>query len=97
MKRSDNASERYHLYTFGKVNLYILLGSLAVIVVGYLLMAGGKSADGVSFNPEVFSTRRITVAPIVTTLGYLGLLVAILYRPRHHKVNDTEELPSSQK
>lgn len=81
---------QYHLYTFGKVNLYILLASLLTITIGYVLMSGGASADGVSFNPEVFSLRRISVAPILTTLGYLGILGAILYRPKRSKTPSEE-------
>ena len=72
-------------YTFGRPNLYILLVALTFIVIGYILMSGGESPDGVSFNQEVFSVRRISVAPIVLTLGYLGVLVAIFYKPRNHK------------
>ena len=56
-------------YGFGKVNLYIALASVAVLVVGYLLLGGGKSDDGVSFNAEVFNRTRIGVAPVVLTLG----------------------------
>lgn len=75
----------FRAYTFGRTNLYILLASLAVIVIGYILMAGGTSPDGVSFNQEVFSVRRISVAPILLTLGYFGVLGAIFYKPRNKR------------
>lgn len=70
-------------YGYTKINLLILLVSLLVIVIGYVLMSGGTSADGISFNSEVFSFRRIRIAPIVTTLGYLGIIIAILYRSKN--------------
>lgn len=78
-------------YGFGKVNLYIALASVAVLVVGYLLLAGGKSDDGVSFNEEVFNRTRIGVAPVVLTLGYVGLLVALLWRGKGVKKSSGEE------
>lgn len=73
-------SKYYKQHTFSKHNLYILLVSLLFIVAGYILMAGGTSEDGVTFNPEVFSFTRIKVAPVLCTLGYFGVLVAILWR-----------------
>ena len=67
-------------YGFTKVNLLIFVISLLLIIAGYLLMSGGKSTDGVSFDPGVFSFRRIGLAPILCTLGYLGIIPALLYR-----------------
>ena len=65
-------------FAFGKEN-FILTGiAILFIVVGFMLMSGGASEDGISFNPEIFSTRRIVVAPIVTMFGFLLMIVAIL-------------------
>lgn len=64
---------------FKKTNGYILLASILLIIVGYILMSGGSSADGVSFNEAVFSARRIVVGPVVCSLGYFGIIAAILY------------------
>ena len=72
-------------YGFTRVNLWIFVISLALIVIGYVLMSGGKSADGVSFDPSVFSFRRIGLAPILCTIGYLGFIPALLYRRRDKK------------
>lgn len=65
---------------FTKTNGYILLASILLIVAGYILMSGGSSADGVSFDEAVFSARRIVVGPVVCTLGYFGIVAAILYK-----------------
>jgi hypothetical protein len=43
---------------------------------------GGGSEDPNKFNPEIFSTQRITVAPIVVLLGFAIEVVAILYKPK---------------
>lgn len=86
-----NKERSLKTYGFGKVNLWILLASIALIVLGYILMAGGKSADGVSFDPEVFSTKRIGVAPVVLTLGYIGILVAVLWRGKRKDEKEETE------
>lgn len=69
-------------FGYTKVNLYILVASLVLIAVGYTLMSGGSSADGVSFNEEVFNSTRIVIAPIICTLGYFGVVAAIVYKGR---------------
>ena len=66
---------------FSKINAYIILSGLIVILFGYILMSGGGSADPNTFNAdELFSTRRITVAPIVVLVGYIAIGVGIMYR-----------------
>ena len=48
-----------------------------LIVVGYLLMAGPGSTEQ-AFNPDIFSTRRIVIAPMLSLAGYLLIVVGIL-------------------
>lgn len=73
---------------FRKIN-YILLGiGLAVIVLGLVLMAGPGSTEE-AFNPDIFSARRIKVAPLVSFFGFLFIMVAIMYKPRDKKEETT--------
>ena len=66
-------------FAFGKVNFKLLLIGLAILVVGYILMVGGGSDDPNIFNgEELFSFRRITLAPIVLLVGYIFVFYAIL-------------------
>ena len=51
------------------------------VIVGLVLMSGEGSAEGI-FNPEIFSARRIKVAPLVSLFGFLFIMVAIMYRPK---------------
>ena len=68
---------------FAKDNFKIMLAGLAVIVIGFLLMLGGASNDPNSFKPEeVYSFRRITLAPIVIVLGLLIEVYAIMRKPK---------------
>ena len=63
-------------FAFGKENFILIAVAVAVIIVGFMLMSG--SGDTTSFNPEIFSTRRIVVAPVVTVIGFGLMIVGIL-------------------
>jgi hypothetical protein len=55
---------------FGRENYIWLLAGIVSIALGLILMAGGKSSDPNVFDPkEVYSTTRITIAPILILLG----------------------------
>ncbi|WP_455627660.1 DUF3098 domain-containing protein [Parabacteroides chinchillae] len=69
-------------FAFGKENFILIAIAIVFIVVGFMLMSGGGSADGVSFNPEIFSTRRIVVAPVVTVLGFVIMIFGILKKSK---------------
>ena len=70
-------------FVFGPMNYRLLAAGLVVIIIGFILMAGGKSDDPTVFNPEVFSTRRITIAPIVVLLGFIIEGFAIMWKPKN--------------
>ncbi len=61
-------------------NYKILLLGFVIIVLGYVLMAGGGSDDPMVFNYDMFSWRRITLAPIVVVIGFVVEVFAILKR-----------------
>lgn len=64
---------------FTGTNYKLLLIGIAILVVGYVLMSGGGNGDPNAFDAaEIFSDRRITVAPIVTIAGYIFIVYAIL-------------------
>lgn len=69
--------------TFVKKNYVLLISGLLLIGLGYLLMIGGGSDDPNVFNPEIFSTRRITVAPMVSLAGFIVIIFAIMWRPKN--------------
>lgn len=67
---------------------FILIGiSIAVIIIGFLLMLGGSTTPE-AFNPDIFSTRRIVVGPTIAFLGFLFMGAAIVYRPRKSSTNE---------
>ncbi|MDO4191136.1 MAG: DUF3098 domain-containing protein [Bacteroidales bacterium] len=75
-----------------KINYLIMAISVIVIILGFCLMAGGKTE--VEYNPEVMSPRRITVAPIVCMIGFVGMVVGIMFKKKDandFKQNDFEK------
>ncbi|HNU88776.1 MAG TPA: DUF3098 domain-containing protein [Ferruginibacter sp.] len=68
---------------FGKENYMWMLIGLAVLALGFFLMAGGKSADPKVFNDDdVYSTTRITIAPILIIAGFVIEIFAIMKKSK---------------
>ncbi len=72
-----NEEKRYGLT---KINYLLIVVSFVVIIIGFLLMTGKPS--GVEFNPDIFSNRRIVVGPMVSLVGFVSMIVAIMYKPK---------------
>jgi len=68
-------------FVFGKKNYTFMFIGLAVIALGFLLMAGGGSDDSNVFNPDIYSFRRIRLAPALVLLGFGIEIYAILVNP----------------
>jgi hypothetical protein len=69
---------------FGKENYIWIIAGLVIIAIGLALMAGGNSEDPNVFNAsEVYSKRRITVAPILILLGLAIEVFAIFRKPKN--------------
>ncbi|MBO5703279.1 MAG: DUF3098 domain-containing protein [Bacteroidaceae bacterium] len=70
-----------HVFAFSKINFILLAIGMIIVIAGLLLMSGGGTTVE-QFDTEIFSARRIRVAPVVTLFGYLFIVVAILYRKK---------------
>lgn len=68
-------------FAFTKINYILLAIGMAIVIVGLILMAGEGSHEGV-FNADIFSTRRIKVAPLVSLAGFVFIMVAIMYKSK---------------
>lgn len=69
-------------FALGRENYKLLAIGFVIIVVGFLLMLGGKSDDPNVFSDEIFSFRRITLAPIVVLAGFIFEIWAIMKKPK---------------
>ena len=69
-------------FLFSKKRYQFLFLSILIIGVGFLLMSGGGSNNPDVFNNEIYSFRRIRLAPLVVILGFIMCIVSILYRDK---------------
>lgn len=68
-------------FAFGRLNYILLAVGMAVVIIGFLLMSGNGSTD-TSYEPDIFSARRIKVAPVVCLLGFVSMIYAVVHRPK---------------
>ena len=66
-------------FLFGSKNYLLLFISILVIATGFILMIGGGGTTDTDFNPDIFSTRRIIISPIIIIIGYVLIGVSIFY------------------
>ncbi len=74
---------------FDRTNFILLAIGFAVVVIGFILMSGPSSTEQ-TFNPDIFSVRRIKVAPVVCFIGFVSMIYAIIRKPKDHDA----ELPT---
>ena len=67
-------------YAFDKSNFILLAVGMLVVILGFILMSGAGSDESV-FNNDIFSVRRIKVAPVVCFIGFISIIYAIIRKP----------------
>ncbi|MBT8255828.1 MAG: DUF3098 domain-containing protein [Bacteroidia bacterium] len=80
-KRKQEAAKKT-VFIFEAKNYRFMLIGIAFIAVGFILMAGGGSDDPNVFNPEIYSWRRIRLAPAFILIGFGFEVYAILLNPK---------------
>ena len=68
-------------FAFDKTNFILLAIGMAIVVIGFLLMVGPNSSDA-QFEPDIFSVRRIKVAPVVCLFGFVSMIYAVVRKPK---------------
>ena len=81
MASKNNLREKPN-FALGPENYKLLAIGFVIIVIGFLLMMGGKSASPDKFSENIFSFRRITLAPIVVLAGFIFEIWAIMKKPK---------------
>lgn len=71
-------------FAFDKTNFILLAVGMVVVIIGFLLMTGPVSTQA-AFEPDIFSARRIKVAPVVCLLGFVFMIYAVLRKPKTKK------------
>lgn len=78
MKEINDKTMKYNL---PKLNLILIAVSFIIIVVGFAMMVGEPSG-ATEYNPDIFSTRRITVGPMIALFGFVMMIAAILFKKK---------------
>ena len=69
-------------FAFDKTNFILLAVGMAIIILGFLLMTGPGSTEGY-FEPDIFSVRRIKIAPPICLFGFVFMIYGILKKPKN--------------
>lgn len=68
-------------FAFDRMNYILLAIGMAIVVVGFILMSGSGSTEA-NYDPDIFSTRRIKLAPAVCLFGFVSMIYAVIRRPK---------------
>ncbi len=70
---------------FDRINYILLVVGMIIVVIGFILMSGAGSTES-SYNPDIFSARRIKVAPVVCLIGFVSMIYAVMRKPKDKEV-----------
>ena len=82
MSKKNKPEEKKVEFALGREYYILLIIGFAIIIFGFILMIGGKAENPNEFNEEIFSFRRITLAPIIVLFGFLFEIYAIMKKPK---------------
>ncbi len=69
-------------YAFDRTNFLLMAIGFAIVIIGFVLMSGPGSNEQ-AYDPDIFSVRRIKIAPVVCFIGFISLIYAIIRKPKH--------------
>jgi len=69
-------------FALGKQNILLIGIGFVIVIIGFLLMMGAPSVES-AYNPDIFSFRRIVLAPGVSLFGFLFVIFGILKKDKH--------------
>ena len=87
----EKKSIEQNKFALEKQNYILILVGFLIIVLGFILMSGGGTDDPAVFSYDIFSTRRITIAPIFIVLGFIIEIFGIMWVPKKKKDNQITE------
>ena len=68
-------------FAFDRMNYILLAIGMAIVVIGFLLMSGSGSTE-TNYDPDIFSARRIKLAPAVCLFGFVSMIYAVIRKPK---------------
>lgn len=80
--KTTQAPRGNQVFLFDRSNYMMMIAGVVLILLGFALMVGGKSPDPNKFNyEEIYSFRRITLAPVLIMIGFVVEAIAIMKKP----------------
>lgn len=76
---------------FDRVNYILLVVGMVIVVIGFILMSGPGSTES-AYNPDIFSARRIKVAPVVCLIGFVSMIYAVIRKPKDSSSEKEEQV-----
>ena len=83
--QNKNQNKESGEFLFGKRNYTIMIAGIIIILIGFILMAGGGSDDPNIFNEDIYNFRRIRLAPTIVLIGLAVEIYAIMANPKKNK------------
>lgn len=80
---------------FGRMNFILLAVGMAIVIIGFILMSGSGSSEQ-AYDPEIFSARRIKVAPLVCLFGFVSIIYAVVYKPKENNTHQQDKCLDNQ-
>lgn len=83
-------------FAFSKKNYIICAVAFIIVLLGFVLMTGPASTIEGGFEPDIFSTRRIVIAPMTCFFGFLLMIVGILYKGKDEENKNTNNIKTNK-
>ena len=68
-------------FAFDRMNYILLAIGMAIVILVFILMSGSGSTES-SYDPDIFSARRIKLAPVVCLVGFVSMIYAVIRKPK---------------
>lgn len=87
VKVSPAKSRKLFMLPYTRTNYVLIVAGLLLIIIGFILMGGGRQEGNEFIREEIYSFRRVTLAPIVVLLGFIVEVVAVMWIPKAKGAN----------
>ena len=84
-KKEESKTGSHFEFALGIENYKLLLIGVGIIILGFLLMMGSANDNPKVFNNDIYSFRRIVLAPLVVLAGFIFEIYAIMKKPKNNK------------
>ena len=71
-------------FAFDRMNYILLAIGMAIVILGFILMSGSGSTES-NYDPDIFSARRIKLAPAVCLVGFVSMIYAVIRKPNNNR------------